>query len=193
VGSVYNGIPIKDFPFGDKSENYLVYLGRISPLKGTHLAAQVAHKTGRKLFILGDVAGWERDDQGYFKEKVKPLIDGKLVAHVGEVNFAQKVSYLKKASALLFPIQWEEPFGLVMIESMACGTPVIAFKRGAIPEVVVDGKTGFIVDTVEEMIEAVNKIDQIDRRECRRWVEKNFTVEKMVDGYERVYQEILKK
>lgn len=191
IKTVYNGVNLKDFEFREERGDYLVSLGRLSPTKGIHLAIEAARKAGVPLKIAG---GDREIHPDYFEEQIAPAVDGKRVEFLGPILSKKKRSdFLKNARALLFPIQWEEPFGLVMVEAMACGTPVIAFNRGSIPEVVADGKTGFIVKTVGGMVRAIKKIDQINRRRCREWVEKSFSAEKMVDGYEEVYREILRR
>ena len=188
AGMVYNGINLSNFRFSDISENHLCWLGRMDYEKGPDVAIKVSKKSNNKL-LMGGIIGIER--QKYYNKEIKPLIDNKQIIFKGEIKREQKDFFLGSSKALLMPIQWEEPFGLVMIEAMACGTPVIAFNRGAAPEIVLNGKTGFIVNDEKEMIEAIKKIDLIDRRECRKHVEKYFTVEKMADGYEKVYQEMI--
>lgn len=195
IDTVYNGIDIKKYEFDGKGGNYLFAASRIVPPKGFDLAIKVAQKTGLPLKIAG-----EKLDLAYWEEKIKPFIGGK-ISYEGMVSPFKLPDLYKKAKAFIFPLQWEEPFGLVMIEAMACGTPVIAFNRGSVKEVVKDGVTGFVIPplnkkgepNIEGMIEAVRKIDAIDRRACRRHVENNFTLDKMVDRYEEVYRRIAKK
>ncbi|NIA10107.1 MAG: glycosyltransferase [Nitrospiraceae bacterium] len=199
VGTVYNGIDLKEFKFNNKSWNYLAWLGRITESKGIFEAIQVARKAKMVLKIAAKVDKNSQQDVEFYNKKIKPLIDGKLIQYLGEINSYKKNNLLRNAKALLFSIQWDEPFGLVMIEAMACGTPVIAFKRGSVPEVVKHNKTGFIVSpfnknkepNIEGLVEAIKKIDQIDRRECRKRVEENFTIKKMVDGYEEIYYKLI--
>jgi len=184
LATIYNGIDLADIPFSDKHGDYLLFVGRITPEKGVAEAVEVARKTGEKLFILGpEVTG------SYWEEKIKPYL-GDQIRHVGVVSRKELYEYYKNAKATLVPIQWEEPFGLVMTESMATGTPVIAFRRGSVPEVVVNGQTGLIVDTIEEMIGATKKIDSIDRNICRKHIEENFGLEKMIDEYEKAFLKI---
>jgi len=190
ISTVYNGIDTDIFPFNEKPKNYLAFLGRMSPEKGPIEAIKIAKKVKMKLIMAAKI---DIVDKKYFAEQVKPLIDGKQIKFIGEVNHKEKVKLLKNAKLLIAPIQWREPFGLFLIEPMACGTPVIVFDRGSAREVVKDKKTGFIVKNVNEAVAAIKKIDQIDRKECRKHVEENFSIEKMVDGYEKVYYEILKK
>lgn len=184
LATIYNGIDLTDIPFSDKRGDYLLFVGRITPEKGVAEAVEVARKTGEKLFILGpEVTG------SYWEDKIKPYL-GDQIHHVGVVSRKELYEYYKNAKATLVPIQWEEPFGLVMAESMATGTPIIAFRRGSVPEIVVDGKNGFVVDTIEDMVEATKKIDQIDRYACRKHVEENFGIEKMIDKYEKSFLKI---
>ena len=189
VGNVYNGIDIRSFPFKEKSGNYLAFLGRMSPEKGPLEAIKIAKKMKMKLVMAAKI---DVVDKEYFSKKIKPLIDNRMIKFIGEVGHKKKVQLLQNAKATLVPINWREPFGLVLTESMACGTPVIAFKRGSVPEVIKDKKTGFIVKNVDEAVESLKKIDQIDRRDCRKWVEEKFTSEKMANGYEKIYSKVLK-
>ncbi len=189
VATVYNGIDIKNFEFSNKGGNYLAFLARISPEKGPLQAIQIAQKSGLELRMAAKV---DVADKNFFEKEVNPLIDNKQIKFLGEIDHKTKVELLKNAKALLCPLQWREPFGLFIVEAMACGTPVIVFDRGSARELVVNGKTGFIVKNVNEAVAALKKIDRIDRNDCRRWVEKNFTKEKMVDEYEKVYYEVLK-
>lgn len=201
VATVYNGIDLKDFKFSDNCENYLVWLGRITEKKGVLIAIEAAEKAGLPLKIAAKVDMNNPPDVEFFEKKVKPLIDGKNVEFLGEVDFAQRNDLLGKAMALLNPIQWNEPFGLVMPEAMACGAPVIAFDRGAAREIVKDGQNGFIVNplnknkevNIEGLVEAIKNIRKINRKECRKTVEEKFTVGIMADKYEEVYYKILEE
>lgn len=186
AATVYNGIRTELFKFNEKRGDYLFFAGRLEEKKGVFEAIQVAQSTGSKLLIAGSSSGGK-----YWDEKIKPYLSEQ-IQYIGLVPYEKIVEYYMGAKAFLFPILWEEPFGLVMTESMATGTPVIAFNRGSVPEVIIDGKTGFIVNTVQEMAEAVKKIKSIDRRECRRHVEDRFGVEQMVDGYEQAFLKLLK-
>ena len=185
AGTVYNGIEVEDYPFKSTSGDYLLFAGRLVPEKGVAEAVHVARRANEKLLIAGS-----RIEQDYFDAEVKPFL-GEQIQFLGMVKFNEMPQLYEKAKALVFPIKWEEPFGLVMAEAMACGTPVIAFRRGSVPEIIVDGKTGFIVDNEEDMVEAVKRIDTIDRAECRKHVERNFSMERMVDEYAKVYSHIL--
>ncbi len=188
VGAVYNGIDTARFPFRTDKEDHLLFLSRIAPEKGAHLAIAVARKLGLPLLMAGKV---DRVDRRYFEETIEPLVDGEQIRYVGEVTREQAKELFAAARALLLPITWEEPFGLVMPEAMATGTPVIAFRRGAAPELIVDGETGFLVDNVDEMAAAVPKLDRIDPLRCRRHVEENFDVAHMVAAYLAVYERVL--
>jgi glycosyltransferase involved in cell wall biosynthesis len=187
--TIYNGININDFTFNPKPKNYLVWLGRIHYGKGLWNAINAAKISKEKLIIAGNITC--ETDEKYF-QSVKPMIDGKQIKYIGEVDSKGKDDLLKNAKAILFPTIWEEPFGLVMIEAMACGTPVIGFNKGSVSEVIKDGKTGFVVKDDKKMIKAIKNIDKIDRPKCREHIEKNFTIEKMVDNYEKVYKKIIK-
>ncbi len=187
VATIYNGIDIDKFEFNDDAEDYLMYSGRITPAKGVKEAVQVAVQANRRLLIAGSLS---KTDYWYFDEYIKPYLNDKIL-YLGMLDREQMVKYYKMASALLMPIQWQEPFGLSMAEANACGTPVIAFRRGSVPEVIQDKKTGFIVDNSAEMIMAINKIDTIKRKACREHVEKNFTEEIMVKKYESALKNII--
>jgi glycosyltransferase involved in cell wall biosynthesis len=189
VSTVYNGIDISKLEFNEKPKDYFAFLGRMSPEKGPVQAIQIAKLAGVKLKMAAKV---DAVDQDYFKKEVEPLIDGKQIEFIGEIGPEEKSDFLKNAIGLLAPIQWEEPFGLFFVEAMACGAPVIACNRGSVPEIVKDKKTGIIIETIEDGVEAIKNIDKINRMDCRKQVEENFTVEKMVDGYEKVYEKILR-
>lgn len=184
LATVYNGVDVNTFKFNDKPSDYLLMVGSIGRHKNQEVAIKVAKRLGMKLILAGKIR-----DKDYFEE-LKKDIDGKNLMYLGELSFDRKLELYQNAKAFLFPINWSEPFGLVMIEAMSCGTPVIAFNRGAIPEVVADGKTGFVVESEQQMIEAVKKIDSINRLDCRKHVEDNFTIEKMVDSFENALSKI---
>ena len=187
AGVVYNAIDVASFPFSTEKDDYLLFLNRIHPVKGTHLAIEVARRAGRKLIIAGKV---DRDGREYYETAVRPLVDGRDVVFLGEADCRLKRELYAAAACVLMPICWEEPFGLVMVEAMACGTPVIAFNRGAAPELIVDGETGFLVEDVDSMMEALGRIDTIEPDRCRQHVQANFDVPVMVEGYLRLYREI---
>ncbi|MGJ5674402.1 MAG: glycosyltransferase family 4 protein [Nostochopsis sp.] len=190
AATVYNGIDVSSHQFHAQPEEppYLAFLGRISPEKGTHIAIKIAKEAGWRLKMAGKI---DVVDQEYFEKEVKPLIDGQQIEYLGEANHIQKNALMGGAVATLFTINWREPFGLVMVESMAAGTPVIAMNMGSVPEVIAHGKTGFICNNIAECIDAVSKVEHLDRYACRQHVENNFSVRKMVDSYEAVYQEIV--
>jgi glycosyltransferase involved in cell wall biosynthesis len=188
MGHVYNAIDVATFPFQAKKTEDLLFLSRIAPEKGAHQAVAVAKASGRRLILAGKVDRFNRD---YFEEVIRDLIDGDQIIFVGEANGAQKRKLFANAYCTLMPLDWEEPFGLVMPESMACGTPVIALRRGSAPELIAHGITGFVVDNLAEMADAVADIHRIDPAECRRQVEERFSPEIMTRGYLRLYERIL--
>jgi glycosyltransferase involved in cell wall biosynthesis len=189
IDVVYNGINPDDYLYRETPEDYFMYLGRLNKEKGIIPAIQIAKQAGVKLVIAGNIVGGE--EWSYFLHEIQPLLNEENINFVGQVDFKEKVRLLGGAKALLFPIDRREPFGLVMIEAMACGTPVIAFRQGSVPEVVRQGETGFIVDDQDQMIEAIKKIDSIRRKNCRSHVENNFTLKKMVDQYEQIYKKLI--
>jgi len=187
VATVHHGLPLERFPFSPRGGEYLAFLGRISPEKRVDLAIAAARRAGLPLKIAAKV---DPADQAYFEREIRPLLDDPLVEFVGEIGDDRKPGFLGGALALLFPIDWPEPFGLVMIEAMACGTPVIARACGSVPEVVASGVTGFVVDTLDELVDAVKRVGNVDRAACRRHVEARFTVERMADAYEAIYRRL---
>jgi len=188
VATVYNGIDLSNLTFREKPGDKLVHYGRIHNDKGTHLAIEVAKKSGVDLIIAGII-----QDQGYFDNLVKPHINDSSIQYIGPVNPVQRDALLKEACAVLHLNTIPERFGLVMAESMAAGVPVIAMDLGSCREVIADGQTGYLVNGVDEAVEAVGRIGEIDRRECRQRVEENFTIDRMVEGYEKVYAEIFRR
>ena len=190
IGNVYNAINIDSYPYGDKKKDYFVYLSRISKSKGSDVAVDVAIRAGIKLVVAGKID--PGIDSRFFEKEVAPKIDGKQIIFKGEVSEKEKRVLFKEAKGFIFPLQWSEPFGLVMIEAMAAGTPVISFPFGSIPEVVEDGKTGFVVKDIDAMVEAIGNIDQISPAECRKRVEEKFGVKQMVDAYEELYGKIVR-
>ena len=185
AGTVYHGLPVERFPFREEPGEYLAFLGRLSPEKQPDVAIQVARRVGLPLRIAAKI---DVNDREYVEQVVAPLLDDPLVDFIGEIDDASKAAFLGGARALLFPIDWPEPFGLVMIEAMACGTPVIARPCGSVPELLDDGRTGFLGDTIDDLVDAVKRIDTIDRAECRRHVEQRFSVSRMVDDYETLFR-----
>lgn len=186
AATVHHGLDINKFTFQPQSDDYLLYFGRIHPDKGTREAIQIAKECGLRLIIAGII-----QDHSYFKKYIKPdLVPGR-IDYIGSVGPQERDTLLGNAMVLLHPIYFEEPFGLSVIESMACGTPVIAYNRGSMPELIDDHKTGYLVENVKEAVLAVKKVDQIKRMDCRMQVEKHFTIEKMVSKYEDVYENVL--
>jgi glycosyltransferase involved in cell wall biosynthesis len=186
IATIHHGIDVAQFPFSGAEGRYLLFFGRIHPEKGVREAINVAQRAGIKLVIAGII-----QDQDYFATEVRPHIDGTTVEYLGSVGPDQRAEVLGHALALLHLISFDEPFGLSMIESMACGTPVIAFARGSIPEIIRDGQTGYVVDDIEGAINAVATVRTIDRSNCRADVEKRFTSTRMARDYVRVYHKIL--
>lgn len=186
IATVYNGINANEFIFSHESSEYLLFFGRIHPEKGVYEAIQIAKQSKRKLIISGLV-----QDQEYFDLKVKPFINDNDIVYLGNSGPDERSTLLGGAFALLHPISFEEPFGLSVAEAMFCGTPVIAINRGSMPELIHDGKTGFLANTVEEAVEAVKNINLIDREYCREWANSKFSRQKMIEGYLDVYEKIL--
>ena len=212
---VYHGIDVEEYPvkYEPDKGSYLFTIGRITPDKGQDKAIEIAKKTGSKLIIAGCVQNKPADreffaglknsidlsvevdkhpvDDDYYARVIKPLLDcDKQIIYIGEISSEHKKHWYRHAQATLFPIQWGEPFGLVLVESMACGTPVVALNRGAVPEIVVDGKTGFVVDSVDAMIETVSRIDSIDPSDCRKHVQNHFSITSMAYKYSELYHQI---
>ena len=189
AATIPNAIDLSLYPCKPHPGEYLLFLGRFSPDKGAHRAVAVAMELGLPLKMAGK--NREPKERQYFAEYVEPHVGHGGIEFLGEVTHGEKVELLQDARATLFPIEWEEPFGLVMIESMACGTPVIATRHGAVPEVIEDGRSGIIVENYREMAEALERADALDPMECRRYVEDRFAPERMVGDYERAYREAL--
>ncbi|WP_017652395.1 glycosyltransferase family 4 protein [Fortiea contorta] len=191
VDTVYNGINLEDYPFQEQPQEpqYLAFLGRFSPEKGPHHAISIARQTGRRLKMAGKVNVSESE---FFTKEIVPYIDGQQIEYLGEVSHREKAELLGNAAATLFPITWQEPFGLVMIESMATGTPVIAMNFGSVPEVIVHGKTGFVCQSFEQMARAIPRALELNRQACREHVATNFSLSQMVNGYQMIYEQILK-
>jgi glycosyltransferase involved in cell wall biosynthesis len=188
--TVYHGLPADLFSFHDKSNDYWAFLGRISPDKGVDKAIAIAREARKKLKIAAKIYP---EDQGYFQQVIAPLLSeaGPEVEFVGEVGGEAKESFLGRAQGVLFPIDWPEPFGLVMIEAMACGTPVVAFRRGSVPEVMTQGVTGYVVDDVAGAVDAVAKAAALDRRACRAAFEARYSAATMVRNYLNVYDRLI--
>jgi glycosyltransferase involved in cell wall biosynthesis len=187
AATIHHGLPLDDYPVGSGNEDYFVFLGRISPEKRPHVAIEAARRAGVRLVIAAKV---DLVDQRYFDEVVKPLLMHPRIEFIGEIREEEKPELLGRARALLFPILWPEPFGLAMIESMACGTPVVTRRCGSTPEVVLDGKSGYLCDDDDEIGEAMSRIDRIDRSDCRHWVEDRFSVARMAGDYEALFERL---
>jgi glycosyltransferase involved in cell wall biosynthesis len=188
VGTIPNAVDVEHQPFSAEKDDYFLFIGRMNPEKGARTAVEVAHRLGTRLIMAGKVnEGLERE---YFAREIEPHLTEDIHFR-GEVDHETKVELYRRARCTLFPIQWPEPFGLVMIESLACGTPVIAFRHGSVPEVIEHGRTGFVVETVDEMVAAAERIDEIDPAECRRAVEERFGRDAFVGAHERAYEELV--
>lgn len=190
ISTIYHGIYPEDFEFNGQPGDYLAFLGRIHPQKGPVHAINIAKATGQKLIIA---AKTDPAEFAYLRQRIRPLIDGKQIIFIGEVGHEEKVKLLRNAKALLSPIQWDEPFGIVNIESMACGTPVITFRRGSMPEIIEDGKTGFLCRNIAGMREAIGKIGTIDRRYCREYVETHFAARRMAENYIKAFNKLIRR
>lgn len=187
-GTIYHGLPADLLPFYPEGGSYLAFLGRISPEKGLEAAIAIARRSGLKLKVAAKV---DKVDMVYYEEQIKPLMDPSFVEYIGEISEEEKGEFLGNACALLFPIDWEEPFGLVLIEAMACGTPVVAFARGSVPEVISDGVSGFMVSEVDEAVRAVARVQELSRAKCRKDFEERFLVTRMAADYLALYRDLL--
>jgi glycosyltransferase involved in cell wall biosynthesis len=188
VGTVYHGLPHQAREPQAESAKYLAFLGRISPEKGCDRAIEIARRAGMPIKIAAKI---DNADRAYFDRVVKPLFAEPHVEFIGEINESQKEDFLGNAYAVLFPIDWPEPFGLVMIESMSVGTPVVAFCCGSVPEIMLDGKTGFVVNDIDEAVDAVGRVQWLDRAECRAIFEERYSSRRMAQDYLKVYAQII--
>lgn len=188
TGTVYHGLPDGLFRLQEQPGDYLAFLGRVSVEKRPDRAIEIAKRVGMKLKIAAKV---DKADREYFNAEIKPLLNDPLIEFIGEIGESEKQEFLGNARALLFPIDWPEPFGLVMIEAMACGTPVIAFPCGSVPEIIDEGVTGLLARDIDEAVRAVQRIDSLDRRRCRLRFESRFTAERMANDYLKLYDRIL--
>jgi glycosyltransferase involved in cell wall biosynthesis len=188
AGTVHHGLPRDLYSYHPEPGKYLAYLGRISPEKRPDQAIEIAKRVGIPLRIAAKV---DPADRAYFEAAVEPLMNHPLIEYVGEINDAEKDDFIGEALALLCPYDWPEPFGIVFIESLACGTPVIAYRRGSVPEIIDDGVTGFVNETLEEMANSVKRIETIDRAQCRAAFDTRFTVERMARDYVRIYEQVI--
>jgi len=186
AATIHHGIRVEEFPFEPEGGPDLLFFGRMHPDKGAGEAIRAATASGHRLAMYGLV-----QDEGYYEREVRPFVDGDRIAHHGVVGGAERLRALGQVRGLLHLIGFDEPFGLSVIEAMACGTPVIAYRRGSMPELIEHGKTGFLVDSFDEAIEAIGRLGEIDRRACRQAVERRFTVERMADEYLALYRRIL--
>lgn len=184
-GTVYHGLPEDLYTFRPNPGHYLAFLGRISPEKRLDRAIEIARRSGMHLKIAAKV---DEVDQAYFQSKIAPLLNDPLIEFIGEISEGEKDAFLGNAYAVMFPIDWPEPFGLVMIEAMACGTPVVAYRCGSVPEVMEDGVTGYVVDSLDEAVSAVERAGELDRRRCRQAFEERFSVPRMANDYLAVYE-----
>ena len=188
VKTVHHGLPADALSLNERRGDYLAFLGRVSPEKGLGRAIEIAIRSGMKLKVAAKI---DRVDRPYFERQIQPLLDHPLIEFIGEIGASEKQDFLGNAAALLFPINWPEPFGLVTIEALACGTPVIAHPFGSVPEIVPDGVVGFLVGDVDDAVEAVKRLGEIDRRECRGHFELNFTDERMASDYVKIYHQLI--
>jgi glycosyltransferase involved in cell wall biosynthesis len=190
IGTVHNAIPVDEYLMRADKEDFCLFLGRINAEKAPDLAIRAARDAGRRIVLAAKCS--EPEEQAYFEERVRPLL-GWDAEWLGQASGEEKQDLLARASCLVFPIQWNEPFGMVMVEAMACGTPVVALRRGSVPEVVVDGVTGFVRDHLDELAEALDRVGELDPEACRRHVAERFDVPVMVGGYEAVYRRLARQ
>lgn len=188
VGTVPNGIRLDQFPMSATKEDFLLFAGRLAPEKGAAEAVEIARRAGRPLRLAGMIEPQYAD---YFHERIEPYLDGRRIAYVGLLPRHELLSYYQRAAAVLFPIAWDEPCGMVAIEAQACGTPVLGARRGYLVELVVAGRTGFLFDTIDEAVAAVDRLPALRPEDCRANAESRFSVSAMVDGYERAYERVL--
>lgn len=190
AGTVYHGLPEQLHPMNDAPGEYFAFIGRISPEKRVDRAIEIAIACNQPIKIAAKI---DKADERYFEKEIAHLLQHPLVEYIGEINEAQKTAFLGHAKAMLFPIDWAEPFGMVMIEAMSCGTPVIAFNNGSVPEIIDDGETGFIVQDIPEAIAAAQHVTRLSRRNIRRVFEQKFTAARMAGDYVRIYQSVIQE
>jgi glycosyltransferase involved in cell wall biosynthesis len=187
---VYNGVDLDDIPFGEKPDDFFLTVGRIVPEKGIADAIRIAKRTKTKLLIVGHVTSHLPWSEEYFLKEVKPHIDGDKIRYIERLAHRDLAQTMSRAKGLLFPIKWDEPFGMVVIEAMAAGTPVLTYGRGSMPELIEHAETGYLVQSEDAMIESLQRLETLDRARCRDWVRERFSVERMIDGYEELYRSI---
>ena len=187
---VYNGIDLDGIPFNNEPDDFFIVVGRMTPGKGIAEAIRIAQKANARLLIVGRITAHLPWSEQYFLKEIQPHIDGDRVRHIESLPHDQLMQIVGRARGFLFPPQWEEPFGLAVAESMAAGTPVLAYPRGSMSELVKHGESGYLVCTEDEMVDAIYRIERLDRERCRSWVGENFSLEQMVTGYERLYRRI---
>lgn len=193
IATVYNSIPLNQFTFNNNPKGYFLWVGKFNPDKGTKEAILAAQKANVQLLLAGAIDTLDSIDSKYYYEEIKPLIDDKQIVYVGEVGGKEKDKLFGEARGFLNPIIWNEPFGLVIAEALATGTPVISFNNGAASEIIIDRKTGYLVNTIDEMAEKIKDIAKIDRKLCREHIEIFFNGDRMIDGYESLYRNLLEK
>ncbi len=192
VGVVHHGLYLQDFqPSKRRIGDYFAWLGRFVPEKGAHLAIETAKRAHVPLILAGIIDRYSKESMVYFEKMIKPLVGTEQIEYIGPVNMRQKINLFSRARGLLNPIEWEEPFGMVMIEAMALGCPVISFTRGAAPEIISNGETGYLVNSLDEMVSAISKIDEIDRKTVRKYVEEKFSSQVMAKNYIRIYKKVI--
>jgi glycosyltransferase involved in cell wall biosynthesis len=189
VATVYNGIDVESFPYRETKESSVLFVGRCAPEKGAHLAIDAARAAGRHIIVTAKAS--EPAEEEYLEREIRPRL-GDDVTYVGETDAEEKCQLYARAACLLFPIQWEEPFGLVMVEAMACGTPVVALRRGSVPEIIDHGRTGIICDSPDELPAAIEAAERLRPADCRAHVAERFSASTMVDGYEAVYRAVVR-
>jgi glycosyltransferase involved in cell wall biosynthesis len=189
---VYNGVDLDEIAFNARPEEFFIIVGRMTPGKGIAEAIRIAKAAGVKLLIIGHVTSHLPWSEDYFLKEVKPQIDGDKIRYIERLPYRTIVELMGKAKGFLFPLQWDEPFGLVVIEAMAAGTPVIAYGRGAMPELIKNGETGYLPEHEDEMVAMIGRTEKLDRAHCRAWVAEHFSIDRMVTGYERLYQAVLR-
>ena len=187
---VYNGVDLNEIPFNASPEDFFIIVGRMTPGKGIAEAIRIAKKSTARLLIVGHVTTHLPWSEDYYLNEVKPHIDGDRVRYIEKLGYHDVLRLMGRAKGFLFPLQWDEPFGMVVVEAMATGTPVLAYRRGAMDELIQHGETGYLLDTESEMVEMVQRIGTMDRSRCRAWVAERFSVKKMVDAYERLYRTV---